>query len=119
MDTFYGQPRSATAAVSRWERTLDDTRSPADVVRLARDYVSTLPPELLGGLPPDCRPGTVKYEDDIEFWAYTLANRYCAKGGEPLDGSLLKELLDFFLHALIRLAEMRRNLPGPVRIKAQ
>ena len=109
----------AARRVSRWERRLDEARDVEALVSLARDYTESLAPEHFARLPEDCRPGPIKYEDDIDFWAYRLGQRYCAANDQPVDGSLLHEMLDFFLHALIRLAELRRNLPASIRIKAQ
>jgi hypothetical protein len=113
------RPRPGVKVASRWERSLDDVRNVDAIVAVARDYLASLSPELLGRLPEDCRPGLIKYADDIDYWAYRLSQRYRAENDQPVDGELLHELLDFFLHALIRLAELHRNLPGPVRIKAQ
>ena len=90
-----------------------------EIVALTQDYLAAFSPENFGRLPPDCRPSRIKYADDIEYWAHQLAQRYCAENDEPVDGDLLHELLDYFLHALIRLAELHRNLPGAPRIKAQ
>jgi len=98
---------------------MGSVESPEQVVSLTLDYLASFSPEYLGRLPPDCRPTRIKYEDDIEFWAHHLAQRYSAENDELVDGDLLHELRDHFLHALIRLAELHRNLPGAPRIKAQ
>jgi hypothetical protein len=97
----------------KWERRLDQVRSVDEVVHLTREYLQTLKPQHFARLPEDCRPATIKYDDDLEFWAYRLDHRYCADNDQPVDGRLLHELRDYFLHALIRTAELRRNLPGP------
>ena len=104
---------------SRWERRLDRAPDVESLVSLVRDFVESYAPEHFARLPEDCRPGPIKYEDDIDYWAYRLGQRYRAENDEPVDARLLHELLDFFLHALIRLAELRRNLPASVRVKAQ
>jgi hypothetical protein len=109
----------AAHRLSRWELGLDAALDVAGVVALACDYVAALTPEHLARLPEDCRPRPIRYEDDIDYWAFQLGQRYCAANDEPVDGGLLHDMLDFFLHALIRLAELRRNLPVPARIKAQ
>jgi len=111
-------PQAARHA-SRWELRLDDARDVDSLVALARDFTASFAPEHLARLPEDCRPGPIKYEDDIDFWAYRFGQRYCAENDQPVDAGLLHEFLDFFLHALIRLAELRRNLPASVRLKAQ
>ena len=98
---------------------MSSVESAEQVVALTRDYLASFSPEYLGRLPADCRPTRIKYEDDIEYWAHQLAQRYSGKHEERVDGDLLHELRDYFLHALIRLAELHRNLPGAPRIKAQ
>ena len=120
MDTlFVSRLRSIGSGGALWERRIDAVGSAEEIVALTQDYLASFSPEYLGRLPPDCRPEHVKYPDDIEHWAQRLSRRYCAENDEPLDGNLLHDLLDFFLHALIRLAELHRNLPGGERIKAQ
>ena len=119
MEFVAGRPPFAGQKVSRWEMRLDKLQSVDEVVGLARDYLQSLPPQYLARVPEDCRPTNIKYEDDLDYWAYRLGQRYCAENDEPVDGNLLHELLDFFLHALIRVAQLRRNLPGARRIKAQ
>ena len=118
MDMFASLQRKQSAP-SAWERRLDHVRSVDELISVTRDYVGSLSPQLLARLPEDCRPGTVKYEDDIDFWAYRLAQRYCDEAEEPVDGALLHELFDYFLHALIRLTELHRTLPGTPRPQTQ
>jgi hypothetical protein len=97
---------------------MSEVESAEQVVALTQDYLASFSPEYLGRLPPDFRPTRIKYEDDIDFWAHRLAQSD-RDNDEPVDGDLLHELRDYFLHALIRLAELHRNLPGAPRIKAQ
>jgi hypothetical protein len=104
---------------SPWQRRMSSVESAEQVVALTRDYLAAFSPENLGRLPEDCRPMRIKYVDDIEYWAHQLAQRYSGDNEEPVDGDLLQQLRDYFLHALIRLAELHRNLPGAPRIKAQ
>jgi hypothetical protein len=106
-------------AASPWQRRMGSAESAEQVVAFTRDYLASFSPEYLGRLPEDCRPTRIKYEDDIEYWAHQLAQRYSGTAEELVDGDLLHELRDYFLHALIRLAELHRNLPGAPRIKAQ
>ena len=119
MNLFAPRLRSVGNAASLWERRVDEVASVEEVVAVTRDYIASFSPEYLGRLPEDCRPVHIKYPDDIEFWAQRLAQSYCTENDQPVDGDLLHDLLDYFLHALIRLAQLHRNLPGSVRIKAQ
>lgn len=119
MQLIASRLRSGENAASPWARRMRSVGSAEEIVELTREYLASFSPEYLGRLPPHCRPTHIKYVDDIEFWAHRLAQSYCAKDPEPVDGSLLHDVLDYFLHALIRLAEVHRNLPGAPRIKAQ
>ena len=119
MSLYLSRPTATRSAASPWERRIDTAVSPEEVVELTREYLAAFSPEYLGRLPPECRPVSIKYEDDIEYWAHRLSQHYCGENEEPTDGNLLRDVLDYFLHALIRLAQLHRNLPGPARIKAQ
>ena len=116
---FASRLRAEGVAASPWQRRMSSAESADQVVALTLDYLASFSPEYLGRLPPDCRPTRIKYEDDIEYWAHQLSQRYSRGNDQPVDGDLLHELRDYFLHALIRLAELHRNLPGTPRIKAQ
>ena len=111
-------PTGGPAGISPWVQRFAGARSSEEVVTVARDYLASLPPELLARLPQDCRPMQIKYDDDLDFWAYRLVQHY-HEGDERVDGSFLSEIIDFLLHALIRLAELHRTPPGPVRIPTQ
>jgi hypothetical protein len=116
-----GRPHDNASAKgrSRWERSLDRAHNVEELLAITRDYVASLPPRLLSRLPQDCRPGPIKYEDDIDYWAYQLSQHRNVREHQRVDGNLLHDLRDYFLHALIRLAELRRNLPGAMRIQAR
>ena len=119
MHPLTSRPQARGNVVSPWQRRMGAVESPEQVVALTRDYLASFSPAYLGRLPVDCRPTRIKYADDIEFWAHQLVQRYANDNGELVDGDLLHELRDYFLHALIRLAELHRNLPGAPRIRAQ
>ena len=108
MDLVLDKVESAWPADSVWHRQMGRMRSIDEILELTRDYLATLSPEHLARLPEDCRPGHIKCDDDIDFWAYKLAQHYCATNPDLVDASLLHDLLDYFLHALIRIAQLRR-----------
>jgi len=116
---FVSRLQAGGNTASPWQRRMGSVDSAEQIVDLTRDYLASFSPEYLGRLPPDCRPVSIKYEDDIEFWAHHLSQRYSGGSDQPVDGELLHELRDHYIHALIRLAELHRNLPGAPRIKAQ
>ena len=95
---------------SSWHHRLDRCRDIEAILSLTRDYLATFGPEHLARLPEESRPGRVKGEDDIEYWSCRLAqSRQSSELAEPVDGELLQEMLGYFLHAWVRVSEMRRT----------
>ena len=88
-----------------WHSRVDEVESVEDVVKLTRDYVATLTPELLAQLPERCRPLRVKAEDDIEYWTFRLS---AAHGDKRANSALLHNLFMHFLHASLRVAQIHR-----------
>ncbi|MGE5617090.1 MAG: hypothetical protein ACM3X5_09260 [Bacillota bacterium] len=103
---------------SSWHVQLDRCGGIESILSLTRDYLATFGPEHLARLPEDSRPGRVKGEDDIEYWACRLAQaRQSSELASPVDGELLQEMLGYFLHAWVRVSEIRRT--EPVRAEPQ
>jgi hypothetical protein len=92
-----------------WHSMIDGAESVEDVVVLARDYVATLTPRMLTGLPEHCRPMRVKAEDDIEYWTYKLS---ATPQGERCDLQLLQDVFMHFLHASLRISQIHRARAG-------
>ena len=101
---------SSTRAFERmdplWHSRVDSAISADDVVALMRDYVATLTPEQLGGLPERYRPVRVKAEDDLEYWTFRLSS---VPSGERLDHVFLQDLFMHFLHASLRITQIHRE----------
>ena len=66
--------------VSRWHLLMDETGRVDDVLAILRDYVDSLTPAELAALPPKCRPGRLKGDDDISHWTFVLAQHQCRTG---------------------------------------
>jgi len=97
---------------TNWHVQLDHCRDIEAILSLTRDYLATFGPEHLARLPEDSRPGRIKGEDDIEFWSCRLAQcRQSSELASPVDGELLQEMLGYFLHAWVRVSEIRRTEP--------
>jgi hypothetical protein len=100
------------AANSTWHLQLENADDPGHIVNVTRDYLATFSPEHLARLPEDCRPGRIKGEDDIAYWSCKLAQ---CRHKDPLvriDAELLQEMLNFFLHAWVRLSQIQRRVPA-------
>jgi hypothetical protein len=93
----------------RWHDLLDASGEIDRVLGVTRDYLATFAPEHLARLPEDCRPGRIKGEDDIAYWSCRLAQYHHRDPGKPVDAELLQELLNYFLHAWVRISQIQRN----------
>ena len=112
MNLFAPRLRSAGNAATQWERRVDEVVSVEDVVAVTRDYLASFSPEYLGRLPADCRPGRIKGEDDIAYWSCKLAQNHHKDPAVRIDPELLQEMLNYFLHAWVRVSQIRR-MPIP------
>ena len=96
------------AAHSAWHIQLDGSAEVDQVLAITRDYLATFSPEHLARLPESCRPGRIKGEDDIAYWSCRLAQYNHATDGGPVDGELMQEILNYFLHAWVRISQLHR-----------
>jgi hypothetical protein len=94
--------------VSRWNLSLDDAQSNEEVLAVMRDYVASLAPHELAILPEKCRPGRVKTEDDVSYWAFVLAQHQCGPENRE-QRNLHQEVLNHFLHASIRISQLNKR----------
>jgi hypothetical protein len=105
MDTTRGFERSDPA----WHCNLESVDSAEEILRLVREYIATLGPDELVRLPDPCRVLRVKAEDDIEYWTFRLSQRPhdddCL-----IDGVLLQDIFNHFLHASLRLSQIRKAM---------
>jgi len=92
--------------MTTWFAQIDRARSVAETLSVARDYVATITPEELALLPPECRPGRIRDEKDVEDLHGTLVDVYRASRatGEALE--VLQRLTSFFVRVAIRLSEL-------------
>jgi hypothetical protein len=77
------------------------------LLSLTRDFLATFGPEHLARVPEDCRPGRIKGEDDIAYWSCRLAQYAHKETDAPVDAELMQEMLNYFLHAWVRLSQIR------------
>jgi len=95
----------------RWHGRIEMAMSVEDVVMLVRDYVATLAPQHFVRLPDVCRGLRVKAEDDVEYWTFRLSQRPALESSAEIDGELLQEVFNHFLHASLRISQIRRDAP--------
>ena len=97
------------AARTTWHVQLEAVSDVDGVLAVTRDYLATFAPEHLARLPAECRPGRIKGEDDIAYWSCRLAQYTHSDPGTPVDAELMQEMLNYFLHAWVRLSQMQRR----------
>jgi hypothetical protein len=96
------------AARGTWHAQLEAAADVDRLLSLTRDYLATFSPEHLARIPEDCRPGRIKGEDDIAYWSCRLAQHTHRETEVPIDGELMQEMLNYFLHAWVRLSQIQR-----------
>jgi hypothetical protein len=101
------------AARGTWHVQIESAGDVDALLGICRDYLATLAPEHLARLPEECRPGRVKGEDDIAYWSCKLAQHAHRDPATPVDGELMQEILNFFLHAWVRLSQIHRVPAAP------
>lgn len=109
-------PRPAAEAVIpimvSWFALIDRSKSPGEVVRVARDFIATWTPEELARIPESCRPGKISDAGDIESLHGCLVEEY--RGSRATGPALksLQELTSFVVRASIRLSELSDEKPS-------
>ncbi|HEX3097110.1 MAG TPA: hypothetical protein VHQ02_05295 [Usitatibacter sp.] len=113
MDAVLDSTRGFERSDPGWHCKLEMAESADEVVALLRDYTATLSPQHLARLPDVCRGLRVKAEDDVEYWTYRLSQRP-RHVDAMIDGELMQEVFNHFLHASLRISQIRRAAaPGP------
>jgi hypothetical protein len=98
----------------RWHQLIESATTVEQIVRLMRDHVATLAPEHLARLPEMCRRLRVKAEDDVEYWTFKLSQRHGSGEAAPAEAELLQDLFNHFLHASLRISQVRKSAAHPV-----
>ena len=108
MDTLIDSTHGYRAARSAWHELIEASSDIDAILGVTRDYLATFGPEHLARLPEDCRPGRIKGEDDIAYWSCRLAQYAHKETDAPVDAELMQEMLNYFLHAWVRLSQIQR-----------
>lgn len=108
METSIESVQGFRRAPTTWQAQLEDAAWADQILSVTRDYLATFGPERLARLPAECRPGRIKGEDDIAYWSCKLAQYHHRDPLAPIDVELMQELLNYFLHAWVRLSQLHR-----------
>lgn len=92
--------------MSTWQRQIDDAKSVAEVVSIARDFVATCTPQELALLPSHCRPGKIRDDRDIAELHARLAEEYrtTRASGDAL--TMLQVITGFMVRTSLRIAQL-------------
>ena len=96
-------------APTTWHHQLEGVADVDKLLSVTREYLATFGPEHLARMPEDCRPGRIKGEDDIAYWSCKLAQYAHMDSATPVDADLMQEMLNYFLHAWVRLSQIERQ----------
>jgi hypothetical protein len=89
-----------------WLTLILASSSEEEVASTARDYLATWSPEEIFRLPRDCRPGRIRFGEDISTYAFQLARAHCFHTGSDEEDDLLEKMMVFFTHAATRVAQI-------------
>jgi hypothetical protein len=98
--------------MTTWFAQIDRARSVPEALSVARDYIATITPEELALLPPECRPGRIRDEKDIEDLHGTLVDVYRASRATGEELEVLQRLTSFYVRLAIRLSELADGTRG-------
>jgi hypothetical protein len=112
MDVALDKTRGFERNDPRWHCRIEVAETVDEVLMLVRDYIASLAPQHFMRLPDVCRGLRVKAEDDIEYWTFRLSQRPALDDGGQVDGELLQEVFNHFLHASLRISQIRRLEAG-------
>src|SRR5215831_2400515 len=118
MDIALDKTRGFERNDPRWHGRIEMAMSVDEVVVLVRDYIASLAPPLFIRLPDVCRALRVKAEDDVEYWTFKLSQRPALEDDGQVDGELLQEVFNHFLHASLRISQIRRDEFGSAARRA-
>lgn len=108
MDVVLDKTRGFERNDPRWHGRIEVAVSVDEVVGLVRDYIATLAPQHFMRLPDVCRGLRVKAEDDIEYWTFRLSQWPASADSARMDGDLMQEVFNHFLHASLRISQIHR-----------
>lgn len=98
--SFAASPHSSQSLIA-------EALTERDVVSCVRDHLALWSPEEIAHLPEDCRPRRIRDGEDIDRWAFALAQAHCGTPAEGDDEYLLTKMLVFVTQAAMRLTQLK------------
>lgn len=99
--------------MSSWHGQIDDAKSVAEVVSIARDFLATWTPQELARLPAHCRPGKIRDESNIAELHGRLAEEYRTTRASGDELTTLQLITSFMVRTSVRIAELGGDTSFP------
>jgi hypothetical protein len=99
--------------MSTWHSQIDDGKTVAEVVSIARDFLATLTPGELARLPAKCRPKKIRDESDIAELHACLAEEYRTTRASGDDLTTLQQITSLMVRASLRIAQLGGDTSVP------
>jgi hypothetical protein len=100
--------------MSSYFHQLDEAKTVAEVVAIARDYLASWTPGEIAQLPVDCRPTRIRDESDVTALHACLADEYRATRASGDALTRLQLLTSFMVRTVVRMAEIDGTLSPPL-----
>jgi hypothetical protein len=91
----------------RWRSHIKNTHGEAELLALVRDYLAEWTPLEREQLPSAAWPARIQSKKELAQWAFRLGELHAEfTGGPPQTLARLQDMLLFFTHASVRMAQL-------------
>lgn len=91
----------------RWRSHIKNTQDEAQLLALVRDYLAEWTPLEREQLPAAAWPARITSKKELAQWAFRLGELHAEfTGGPPQTLARLQDMLLFFTHASVRMAQL-------------
>lgn len=99
--------------ITSWASMFAASRTEAEVVRLANDYLATWLPSDFEQLPPECRVTSIANTEELAHAAVTFTQCELHAAPDTPAASMLAALTEVFIAAQARMRQLRSPLYDP------
>jgi len=99
-------------SMTTWFAQIDRAKSIPETLMVARDFIASMTPQELGRLPPQCRPGRLRDEQDVEALHACLVETYRDSRATGDELETLQRMTSFVVRLSIRVSELAPSASG-------
>jgi hypothetical protein len=103
----FNRELSVHALDEGWRTAITAATSEAELIHLARNFISNSPPLDLEALPTTCRPRRIVSAGDLSLIAFRLRRAFCSPALDSVTASRVERALAFFEALCDRLFDLR------------